>query len=254
MSDLSFRALGKGPTLILIHGFPMNSHVWDEFRIPLSKNFNVITIDLPGFGDSPILKTPFTIDDVASQILNWLNEKDLIDCIIIGHSLGGYVTLSMVEKDPKRIAGFVLLHSTALPDSEEKKQSREKVIDFIEKNGSLAFTSNFIPTLFVDQKHPAIEKVKSISTQSSALAVTAYTTAMKDRPSRIDVLKEFKKPILFIAGEKDTGIPVQTILQQSSVVVNPEVHILKNVAHMAMFEAPDTLANLVSTFAKKCFE
>lgn len=252
MSNLSFQEQGTGPTLILLHGFPMNSQVWDNFRIILSKEFKIITIDLPGLGDSPILKTPFTIDDVASHILTWLDEKGINNCVIIGHSLGGYVALSMVEKDAKKFAGLVLLHSTAFPDSEEKKQSRLKVIEFIDKNGVLAFTSNFIPTLFADQSHPAIETVKSISIKSSALAVKSYTIAMKNRPSRINTLKEFKKPILFLAGEKDGGIPTETILQQSSVALNSEVHVLKNVAHMGMFEAPDTLANLISTFTKKC--
>jgi len=252
MSDLNFQETGEGPTLILIHGFPMNSQVWDEFRIPLSKNFRVITIDLPGFGTSPMLTTPFTIDDVAASIIQWLGEKDINNCVIIGHSLGGYVAMSVAEKDANRMAGLVLLHSTALPDTEEKKLSRRKVIDFIDKNGVLAFTSNFIPTLFGDPTQAAIKKVRSISMQSSAMAVKSYTLAMKDRRSKINVLQKFKKPILFLTGEKDSGIPTQTILEQSAMTLNPEVHILKNVAHMGMYEDPDTLASLISGFAKRC--
>ncbi|HTJ49540.1 MAG TPA: alpha/beta hydrolase [Cyclobacteriaceae bacterium] len=253
MPELSFQELGSGPTLLLIHGFPMNSEVWNEFRKPLSKHFHVITIDLPGFGTSSSLKEGFSIDDVAEIVIEWLEKKKINNCVVVGHSLGGYVALAMARKKPEMFAGVGLFHSTAQPDSDEKKVSRLKVVEFIERNGVLAFTSNFIPQLFADQEHPAIEKVRSIAIKSTSDTVKGYTLAMRNRPSSSDVLENFDKPVLFLAGSKDGGIPVETILHQASLCQRPDVQVLEGVAHMGMFENSDKTAAIIIQFSETCF-
>jgi len=253
MPDLSFQELGNGPSLLLIHGFPMNSQVWDEFRIPLSKHFNVITIDLPGFGVSSSLKEGFSIDDVAENVIGWLEKKRINNCVVIGHSLGGYVALAMARRKPEMLAGVGLFHSTAQPDSDERKASRLKVVEFIDRNGVLAFTSNFIPPLFANQEHPAIEKVRSIAIKSASDTVKGYTLAMRNRPSTTDVLEIFDKPILFLAGSKDAGIPVESVLEQASMCQRPDVQVLEGVAHMGMFENPDKACAIITQFSEGCF-
>jgi pimeloyl-ACP methyl ester carboxylesterase len=251
---INFQETGRGPVILLLHGFPMNQAVWDEFRFLLSGEFRVISIDLPGFGGSDLPNGSFSLDDAADTILAWLLQNNIHTCVPIGHSLGGYIALAMVEKDAKQFAGFGLFHSTAYADSAEKKESRLKVIDFVKRNGALAFTSNFIPPLFADPHHPAIETVRSIATQSSAEAVEIYTHAMRNRPDRLHTIKQFVKPILFIGGEQDSGISTETILEQGAASQTSEIHILPNVAHMGMFENPETCAYIIKNFSKNCFQ
>jgi pimeloyl-ACP methyl ester carboxylesterase len=254
MSELSVNQTGKGNTIILLHGFPMDSTVWDSFSLGLSKDFKVVTIDLPGFGKSPLLKkNPFSIDDVADAILSLLEEKKINNSVLIGHSLGGYVALSMAKKKSDLFAGLGLFHSTAYADAPEKKQSRTKVLDFIDNNGVETFTTNFIAPLFADQHHHAIEKIKEIARPSSKEAVKGFTVAMRDRPDLTDVIKNFNKPILFIAGENDGGIPVDSVIKQSALSTKSEVHVLESVAHMGMFENPSEVTRIIGSFSSKCF-
>lgn len=253
MLEINFQERGQGSPIILLHGFPMDSSIWDAFAEELSKDFKVITIDLPGFGGSPILEAPFSLDEVGEKIYGWLLDNHLTNSVLIGHSLGGYVALAMVDRNPEKFAGLGLFHSTAYPDSDERKQSRTKVLDFIAKNGVLAFTSNFIPPLFFDRGHSAIDKVRAIAVQSTTETVKGYTIAMRERPDRINVLKKFEKPVLFISGEKDAGIPPETILEQSSLTKQPVVYVLEKNAHMAMFENFVGTINIVKSFSKTCF-
>jgi pimeloyl-ACP methyl ester carboxylesterase len=248
MSSLSFKEYGQGKSIVFLHGFPMNQTVWSDFIPLLSNHYRVLTVDLPGFGKSPLPELPFTIDQIADSLISWLSAEKIYDSIIIGHSLGGYVALAMVEKKPELFSGLGLFHSTALPDTVDKKESRLKVIDFIEKNGVLAFTSNFIAPLFADQNHEAIQSVRDIAIQSVHDAVVGYTLAMRNRPDRVSVLKKLDIPVLFLAGEADTGIPVDSILKQAEQCKLPEVHILKKVAHMGMFEEPEATAGIVRSF------
>ena len=251
MSHLNYREEGTGPSVILIHGFPMNQHVWDDFAEKLSEEFHVITLDLPGFGKSVPLAEGFTVEDVAGVILEFIQERKYNLPVLVGHSLGGYAALAMAEREPDTFAGLCLFHSTALPDTEEKKQSRNKVLDFIHKQGVHAFTSNFIAQLYADPQHSSITKVKQIAVQSTADTVTGYTIAMRDRKDRTGLLKTFPKPILFLAGEKDQGIPANTIVEQASLNPNAEAVILPAVAHMGMFESPGPCLKKISDFIKK---
>jgi pimeloyl-ACP methyl ester carboxylesterase len=254
MSRLAFQEFGQGPhAIVLLHGFPMNKKVWSSFAPKLAAHFKVYTPDLPGFGESPLAKTTFSIQEIAREVLDALVGKNISRPVLVGHSLGGYVALAMVQQDPERFAGLGLFHSTALADAAEKKESRTKVLEFVDKNGAPAFTSNFIPPLFAHKDDAAINHIRTISQQSTAAAVKGYTVAMRDRPETVSVLRQLTTPVLFIAGEKDPGIPVETIQQQAAACQNPEVHVLKNVAHMGMFEAEQQTVEIVRHFSERAF-
>lgn len=249
--SLFFESRGSGPALVLIHGFPMNHHVWDSLSLELAKNFTVYTPDLPGFGKSPILPGEFSLVDVATSLNQWVALHRLQDAVIIGHSLGGYVVLAMVRQHPDWFEGFGLLHSTAYEDSAEKKESRTKVLNFIDENGVLAFTSNFIPPLFVNNAHPEISGVRAITVQSSKDAVIGYTKAMRDRPDNTGVIREFARPMLLVGGLHDKGIPFESLREQAGLSAQVELHQLEESAHMGMFEQRDEVIRVIRGFGKR---
>lgn len=250
MASIASREYGEGLPVVLIHGFPMSQEIWSEFAPMVSRKFKIHTIDLPGFGGSQV-PSSYSMASVAKDVLNWMDRKRIPQSVVIGHSLGGYVTLAMVGEEPERFAGFGLFHSTALADTVEKKQSRDKVVEFVEKNGAPAFTTNFIPPLFANKNHDAVERVREISKNTSADVVIGYTRGMRDRMDMTLVFKSYNKPVLFIVGKEDPGIPVESVVKQADSCQQPEVHILADVGHMGMFEAPQTIADIVSVFCRK---
>ena len=175
METIFFHKAGSGFPVILLHGFPMNRKVWEAFSERLSQSYTVYTPDLPGFGGSPDFSGMLTLESVGSAMNRWVADQGIKSAAIIGHSMGGYVALEMVRQDPHRFKGICLFHSTATEDSSEKKDNRSKVVKFVDENGVLAFTSNFIQPLFADQNHPAIPSVREITMAASAAAVKGYT-------------------------------------------------------------------------------
>jgi len=251
MTTLFAREKGKGKPIFLIHGFPFHHAIWDGYVERLSDEFRVIMVDLPGFGKSKPLKSPFTLDQVASTLLDFLVEKDLKKLNLVGHSLGGYVAPAMVKNRPDLFASLVLFHSTAYADSAEKKEGRSKVVEFVQKNGALPFSSGFIPPLFFNPTHPAIERVKQIAGQATSEAVIGYTLAMRDRPDQLKTLEVFENPTLFLAGKNDPGIPTDSIAKQATHCQKGEIHIFDNVSHMGMFEKPKETAAKIKEFLSK---
>jgi pimeloyl-ACP methyl ester carboxylesterase len=252
--DIVFHESGNGKVVMLIHGFPMSSAIWRGFTGRLSKFFRVITPDLPGFGDSPLPDGPFSIDDIARIVLRKADDLGIGRIVAIGHSLGGYVTLAMVNRDPDRFAGFGLLHSTALPDTEEKKAARDKAIAFIGNNGAEAYTSNFITPLFADSKHPDVPFVRELNIRANAATLVGYLKAMRDRPDRRDVLRSFPRPVLLVAGGKDPVIPPTDLRKQAEITSHAAFYELEQQAHMALVEDVPATSSLVYDFVLRCYE
>jgi pimeloyl-ACP methyl ester carboxylesterase len=251
MSSIFYRKIGKGYPIILIHGFCETHEIWDGLATGLSQKFEVFSIDLPGFGNSPAVSSPFSINEVAHSVFDWIVQQKIQKPIIIGHSLGGYVSLAIGKNHSEKLAGLGLLQSTAFPDSEEKKINRNRVIEFVKTHGTDPFIDTFVPGLFFDKYHPAIPEVDKIARRTSKETLLNYTALMRDRPSSVDFIRSSKCPLLVIGGDKDSIIPEEVTTEHGKLAPLSEVHLLKNVGHMAMFENPEETQRLVELFALK---
>src|SRR6185312_1299783 len=204
---------GQGTPLVLVHGFCESKGVWKDFSSALSSKFRVITPDLPGFGDSKLDATDISIGYYADKLYFFLKQLGVEKCILIGHSLGGYVTLAFAENYEHMLLGMGLFHSTAFEDTQEKKDNRDRTIKFVEKHGVEAFASTAVTPLFFPPKREAlkaeIEMMTRIAAGSSKEGLIAATKAMRDRKDRTDVLKKVKCPVLFVVGKEDQSVTLE---------------------------------------------
>ncbi len=257
-ASIFYRTVGEGKTVVLIHGFGEDSDIWDYQVDSLKDHFHLILPDIPGSGRSEML--PSAIIETYAEIIKAIldNERataalqETASITMIGHSMGGYITLAFAEKYPEQLDSFGLFHSSAFADSEEKKQVRAKAIDFINEKGSQVFLKTSTPGLFTKgfvEKYPErinelIEKGKRFSTE----ALVQYYKAMIDRPDRTEVLKTFSHPILFIIGEHDMAIPLESSLQQCYLPVQSHVNLLEKSAHMGMWEETEKCNQILLQF------
>lgn len=247
MSVINFRELGSGTPLVLLHGFCETNEIWGDLATMLAQQYRVIAADLPGFGKSP-LPEHVAIDSVASSVWAWLDELGVVSPAVIGHSLGGYVTLAMAGQRPADISRFVLFHSNASADNDEKKANRNKVIDFVKANGVEPYIKTFVPGLFFNKESAEVAFAYNICKQVSASTLIAYAGAMRDRPARHDVLRSFNRPLLFIAGEHDELMPVAGLEEQARMAKNPVFKVLPRSGHMGMLENPAGSLEIIQNF------
>ncbi len=248
MSSINFSVTGKGPPIILLHGFCETSQVWDSFGGILSGSNRVYMPDLPGFGGTKLLKSDFTIAEIGSELNKWAVQEGIRKAIVLGHSLGGYVALEMVSQDNGLYSGLGLIHSTARADTEAKKITRNKVIDFVESNGVEAFVKSFIPGLYHQKDHSSIAEVLKIAQKTQKSTFLGYTRAMRDRPSKEDILSTSSGPILIIGGINDPVIDIEDLKEQASLNNRIILAALSGVGHMGMHEAEEKMAAIVNSF------
>jgi pimeloyl-ACP methyl ester carboxylesterase len=119
--SIYYSIFGKGNAVVLVHGFGEDGKVWNEIINGLQKKFLLIVPDLAGSGKSEMLDGDISIEDHADVIKTILDEENITECVMIGHSMGGYITLAFAEKYSAVLKGFGLFHSSAFADDEEKK-------------------------------------------------------------------------------------------------------------------------------------
>jgi pimeloyl-ACP methyl ester carboxylesterase len=238
-SKIFYRITGNGKPVLLLHGFGEDGTIWQNQIEFLKNHFQLIVPDLPGSGRSAVISNQLAvgIEGYAEALRLILLEEKTNNCVLIGHSMGGYITLALAEKYTHLIKAFGLFHSSAFADNEEKKTTRLKAIDFIKNNGAHEFLKTSIPGLFLNPENYApyidlVEKAKQFTPE----ALIQYYQAMIARPDRREVLRNFAGPVLFIIGQHDKAVPFEQSLQQCYLPAQSHIHILRNSAHMGMCE------------------
>jgi pimeloyl-ACP methyl ester carboxylesterase len=246
-----YRDTGNGFPVMLVHGFPIDGSLWRYQAEKLASYFRLLIPDLPGSGQSPLTGS-LRIEDMAEFLQAILEQEDIEQCILIGHSMGGYAALAYAEKYPEKLKGLGLIHSTAFADTEEKKQGRLRSVDLMQHYGAGVFLRQMMPGLFAEKfrknnREELLELIKS-KENASVEALTIYYRAMMERPDRTEVLKQTRAPVLFVIGKEDTAASAKDVLQQVSLPAVSEVHLFENVAHMGMLEIPDMTTHVIKQF------
>ena len=254
-----YRIEGKGNPVMLLHGFAETNNVWEYQTDQLKKKFLVIIPDIPGSGASDLLEGDGSIDEYAEFVKAIADAEGFTAnsrrFSMIGHSMGGYITLAFTEKYPELLNSIGLFHSSAYSDDEAKKETRRKGIEFIKNNGAAAFLKTTSPNLFSQEtrkENPVlVDDLLSLSKNFSEAPLIQYYNAMMRRPDRSHILKSFEKPVLFIIGKDDRAVPLQVSLEQCHLPAISFVQVLQHSGHMGMWEEKDRSNQFLEDFLER---
>lgn len=247
---IHFFEKGQGQPLILLHGFCESSELWNPLAMELSKSVRVLCPDLPGFGQSPLSHSRFTLEDIAEQLEAWMELHGIHAPILLGHSLGGYLALALLERLGTKVKAIGLLHSTALADEKEKIETRNRTLIFLKKYGVEKFVTSFIPPLFSERNQVQFrEEIESLILRAKPCQVEtlmAYTLAMRDRKERLTLIKEFSGPSLLLAGTEDLAVKIESSRAQKGAFTHYVE--LAGVGHMGIIEDREKVLEKVQQF------
>lgn len=247
---LNYKVHGNGTTsLVLLHGFCENNTCFDEQVLLFKDHCKVLVPDLPGFGKSGV-EPNINMAAMAREVKNLLDALQIETCVMLGHSMGGYVSLEFAHQFPQKLKGLGLIHSTALADTEERKAKRDQVVQFIRSHGKEAYVKNFIPGLFKESNRQEAYVAKAIQEAMAAPeeGMIAAALGMKDRKDHREYLVQTELPVFFGIGVYDELIPKEAMLNLESLCQQAEICLLENSGHMAMQEEPNVLAEAILNY------
>lgn len=248
-SNICYSDQGSGDVVVLLHGFCGSSAYWEQTIPFLSGSYRVIAPDLRGHGASDAPLGAYSIDQMADDVLSLLNALEISECVLLGHSLGGYITLSFAQRHASRLKGFGLIHSTGYPDSEEARENRLKSVSVIQNEGITNFVDGLVPGLFAaGAAEQLLDRAKEIGYRTPPQGAAGAALAMRERPDRRDVISATALPVLLVAGAEDTLVPAERTFTSDKPNVTQAV--ISGSGHMSMYEAPERLSEIIKDFMR----
>ncbi len=248
--DVAFTDEGKGKAVVFLHGFLASKEMWRPFSKELSKTQRVITIDLLGHGKTACLSYVHTMEEMAEAVQEVMHHLKLRKYFLVGHSLGGYVSLALAENNPDNLKGLIMFHSSAKADNKQKKVDRGRAIKIVKRNAKV-FINEAIPNLFNIKYKPykrGIAQIKKLALATSKQGIVAALEGMKNRLDREIILKFAPYPVLYIIGEEDNVLPFEDLIVQAKLPENGNYLLLKKVGHMGFIEAKKETYSAVKKF------
>ncbi|MCK5725230.1 MAG: alpha/beta fold hydrolase [Thiotrichaceae bacterium] len=259
---LFYREKGQGQPLILLHGLAESSFTWRYLIDDLAKDYRVIAVDLKGFGQSPKPKDGhYSVYDQALAVRQLMDDQQIENATIIGHSLGGGVALTLALLDrPKvhRVNRLVLIDVAAY---QQKLPSmlRELKRPFLGLAGLYFVSPSFQAkkayqyAFYNESKIPAdgVKEATANFKRSGSRYALAQTVAQMIPDDIKNVASKYQNlphETLIIWGDKDNVVPPQYGHRLHASLKNSQLTLLADVGHMPQEEAPKRVLKLIQQF------
>jgi pimeloyl-ACP methyl ester carboxylesterase len=243
----------KQTTVLLLHGYGEDSRMWEYFMRGLSDRYQILRIDLPGFGKSRI-EDAVSIADMAAGVKEVIDKLKIKQFIFIGHSMGGYVGLEFAKKYPELLLGLSLFHSHPFADTAEMKKARVISAKLAESSDQAAYVRRLFGVLFPEgyKNDKLIEKMVRRAAKYPLKGLTNGQLAMGQRTDNSAVLTQLDCPVQYIIGTEDKAVPEKARREQVHLAQTADIHILEGFGHMGMFEDSRRTKKIVSSFIDFC--
>lgn len=235
--------------VVLLHGYLESMLVWDEFIDLLKGDLRVVVLDLPGHGVSMVSSEIHTMEYLADCVGLTMEAMGIDRYSVVGHSMGGYVSLAMLDKYASHLDSIILLSSTTSADSQEKCDRRRREIELIKagKKNTLARLvphQGFAPEN-VKRLKDYIEDLSELILITEDEGVIAILGGMIERKSRGEQLRDSGIPHMFIFGRHDHYIPQDVADEMIAADPNAEIIWLEHSGHMGFLEEPELCADAI---------
>lgn len=245
--QLAYERTGAGKPLVLLHGYPLDHHTWDDVIPLLKDSFDLIVPDLRGFGESTTVSTIYTVDDFASDIASLLDSLGIRQTAIVGHSMGGYVALAFTRLFPDRALGLGLVATQTLADPPDRKEGRYKSAAEVAEKGIGGVIEMMTPKFTSD---PRLQTVaRQIMEQQQPAAYIGALKAMAERPDSTSLLGAMRYPVVLVHGDADVLITVERAREIKAALPQAKLVELPGVGHMPMMEAKERTAEALKHLA-----
>lgn len=242
---IHYSLVGKGRTLVLLHGFLESSRIWERIINAISNTYQVVSIDLLGHGASGYQSPSHTMEMQAHMVHTLLGHLGINNATFLGHSMGGYVALACLEEFPQKVTTLILLNSKTGPDGSSQRENRNRALEVLETQKN-AFITLAINNLFSDSSKEyfseSIAILKEHAFTFSLEGIKASVCGMRDRIDRTILLKQFQNKKYILAGIDDVIVPISVSKREaketeSTLIKLPGSHMswLENEAEIVKF-------------------
>jgi 3-oxoadipate enol-lactonase len=241
--------------VVFIHGFPFSQEMWAPQIAALQNAYSLITYDNRGHGKTEAGDGQYLIETFVDDLIGLLDSLEIQKAVLCGLSMGGYIALRAVERNPERVQALVLCDTRSEADSNEAKLKRAANVKLVKEKGLPAFAEGFLKAVFApesfENKPEAVELIRKIILANPPLGVCGTLLALASRTDTTDALPKISVPTLIMVGEHDPITPPAASKAMKKAIPDSELHIIPHAAHLSNLENPEEFNQHLSHFLKK---
>ncbi len=241
--NINFSTQGRGPDLLLLHGWGCDHQIWQPILPFLTTSHRVTSLDLPGFGSSSTPPHPWSLSNYAQLINQFIQDLSLKRPIIVGHSLGGAIAIILVVKKPKLSRKLILVSSSGV-----RRPSLKKTLGWLAaKSGKILLS-------------PLPEKIQNElrNTLYHTLKETDYLQSGKMKQTYLNIINQDLTPLLsqvfvptlLIWGDQDTDTPLAKGKQMHQLIPRSQLKIIHHTGHFLFIDQSEQFCQIVNNFCK----
>jgi 3-oxoadipate enol-lactonase len=251
-ADIFYNVLGEGPSIVLLHAFPVDHALWQPVAERLATRYRVVLMDLRGHGGSDSGQGPATMEKHANDVVRVCDAAGVGKAAFGGVSIGGYVLLEFWRRYHPRVAALILADTRAQADSEQARAARLQAADDVEKNGPDAFLDSLVPKLLGEttrrNRPDLVASARVMMNRMTVAGIAAVQRGMAVRPDSVPTLSSIDVPTLLLFGDEDTVTSAAYGELLRCSIPNSRLQIVPQGGHFAVFERPDDVLSLMRNF------
>ena len=245
---LPHQRLGTGVTLVLVHGYLGGASQWEAQIQFFSQHFDVIALDLAGYGNGQHLKAPTEMAAHAQAVLTTLDQLGVERFHLLGHSMGGMVVQEIVSLAPTRVRKLVLYGTGPEGNIPGRFETMARSRERLAEDGLERTARRICATWLLDKEaSPAFEALAALATRASEQAARAGLIAMEAWDGR-DRLSAIQQPTLVIWGEGDRSYGWSQIEKLWRTIPHASLAVLPACSHALHLERAALFHTLLLDF------
>jgi len=234
--------------IVILQGWGTTMDVYVSVINLLSQKFRVITLNLPGFGDSTEPDKAWSVYDFSDFFIRFASEIGIKRSVLIGHSYGGRMIIDIASRDqntlPFEITRIVLVDAAGIVPKKTKEQEK-RIASYKRKKAvaNLPVIKDVFKKQIEDWKsRQGSEDYRNASEIMRACLVLAVNEDMKH------LMPNVKKEVLLIWGENDTATPIADAKTMEELLPNAGLAVIKNAGHYSFLDQPIVFSNILKSY------
>lgn len=230
-------------SVVFIHGFPFSSAIWEQQLEALGQDFHAVAYDFRGMGNSDVGDGQYTLEGHVDDLIAMLDFLEIDQAVVVGLSMGGYIALRALERNPERFLGVALCDTRSEADDNAGKIKRALAAKGVKENGAEMFAADFVQAVFsadsLNNDISAVGFIKDLIGGTDPKAIAGNLIAMAGRTDTSAALRNIAVPTLILVGEEDKLTPPEAARSMHEQIKDSELRVIPQAAHMSNLENPE---------------
>jgi YbgC/YbaW family acyl-CoA thioester hydrolase len=250
--SLAVDVRGDGPTILFIHGYPLDHTIWAP-QLAALDGWRRIAPDLRGMGRSDAPDLGYGLSTYAEDLAALMDALGVAHAVVCAHSMGGYVAFELLRRWPDRVNGLILVATRAEADTPDGRRAREASAQQARELGAGAIADMMLPNMLAPgtrQANPGlVDAVRGLMARTPVAGIVGALAAMRDRPDSSPLLPTLGRiPALVIAGAEDRIIPIERSRAMADAIPEARLAIVAGAGHLPSLEAPEATTAAIRSF------